>query len=159
MQSDSIIVNSRNNYRLKLTKKKVHLEHPFLPIHLSVISFAPFSKMDVWGVFTGDSQLGTCGLLRSVYYRDYEQFPYGTLESHNNGNGGATNAPKDPYSKVQGKSFSSLIINTSSFAPRLANRNPVLIDILRILISIIITVKYNCPGIIITIDRKGSVHY
>lgn len=69
--------------------------------------------MDVWGVFTGDSQLGTCGLIRSIYYRDYEQFPYGTLESYNGSGGrfggtGSSNLPKDPYSKVKGK-YKSLL--------------------------------------------------
>ncbi|XP_030376757.1 uncharacterized protein LOC115625743 [Scaptodrosophila lebanonensis] len=54
--------------------------------------------MDVWGVFVGDSALSYGGSVRSTYYRDYEQFPYGTLE-HNT----SPYAAKDSYSRVQEK--------------------------------------------------------
>ncbi|XP_062120690.1 uncharacterized protein LOC133834923 isoform X3 [Drosophila sulfurigaster albostrigata] len=55
--------------------------------------------MDVWGVFVGDSTLSYGGSVRSGYYRDYEQFPYGTLEHSNT----ASPYPaKDSYSRVQG---------------------------------------------------------
>jgi len=53
--------------------------------------------MDVWGVFAFDSTISYGGSIRSGYYRDYEQFPYGTLEKTNN------SYSKDPYSKVQEK--------------------------------------------------------
>lgn len=54
--------------------------------------------MDVWGVFVGDTSLTSGGVMRTTYYRDYEQFPYGTLEQNSMANS------KDPYSKVQEKS-------------------------------------------------------
>ncbi|XP_034472681.1 uncharacterized protein LOC117780318 isoform X3 [Drosophila innubila] len=55
--------------------------------------------MDVWGVFVGDSTLSYGGSMRSGYYRDYEQFPYGTLEHSSS----ASPYPaKDSYSRVQG---------------------------------------------------------
>lgn len=53
--------------------------------------------MDVWGVFVGDSTMSYGGSVRSTYYRDYEQFPYGTLEH------GSSPPSKDSYSKVQGR--------------------------------------------------------
>lgn len=61
--------------------------------------------MDVWGVFVGDSTVTSGGVMRTTFYRDYEQFPYGTLEQNSMAN------LKDPYSKVQGnqqKKISSL---------------------------------------------------
>ncbi|KRF78001.1 uncharacterized protein fok isoform X3 [Drosophila virilis] len=55
--------------------------------------------MDVWGVFVGDSTLSYGGSMRNGYYRDYEQFPYGTLEHASS----ASSYPaKDSYSRVQG---------------------------------------------------------
>lgn len=54
--------------------------------------------MDVWGgVFVGDSPMSYGSSIRGPHFRDYEQFPYGTLEH-------STSPPntKDPYSKVQG---------------------------------------------------------
>lgn len=56
--------------------------------------------MDVWGVFVGDSTLSYGGSMRSGYYRDYEQFPYGTLEHSNNT--ASSHPAKDSYSRVQG---------------------------------------------------------
>lgn len=50
--------------------------------------------MDVCGVFVGDASLAYG---RSSYYRDYEQFPYGTLENQSN------YLQKDSYSRVQEK--------------------------------------------------------
>lgn len=58
--------------------------------------------MDIWGVFIGDSTANSGGIMRTSYYRDYEQFPYGTLEDST-----ITNS-KDPYSKVQGNQFSTV---------------------------------------------------
>ncbi|XP_032595561.1 uncharacterized protein LOC6566529 isoform X3 [Drosophila grimshawi] len=55
--------------------------------------------MDVWGVFSGDSTLSYGGSMRSGYYRDYEQFPYGTLEHSSSASPYST---KDSYSRVQG---------------------------------------------------------
>ena len=52
--------------------------------------------MDIWGVFIGDSTVNSGGVMRTAYYRDYEQFPYGTLEDSTMPNS------KDSYSKVQG---------------------------------------------------------
>ncbi|XP_033148996.1 uncharacterized protein LOC108607967 [Drosophila busckii] len=54
--------------------------------------------MDVWGVFVGDSTLSYGGSMRSGYYRDYEQFPYGTLE---HSTAASTYPAKDSYSRVQ----------------------------------------------------------
>ncbi|XP_036320791.1 uncharacterized protein LOC118735245 [Rhagoletis pomonella] len=53
--------------------------------------------MDVWGVFVGDSTMSYGGSVRNSYFRDYEQFPYGTLE-HN-----SSSPPRDSYTKVQEK--------------------------------------------------------
>jgi len=53
--------------------------------------------MDVWGFCVSDSTMAYGGAMRSGYYRDYEQFPYGTLESTN-----SPHAVKDCYSRVQG---------------------------------------------------------
>uniref|UniRef100_W8BT27 Uncharacterized protein n=1 Tax=Ceratitis capitata TaxID=7213 RepID=W8BT27_CERCA len=53
--------------------------------------------MDVWGVFVGDSTMSYGGSVRHTYYRDYEQFPYGTLEHS------SSPPSKDCYSKVQEK--------------------------------------------------------
>ncbi|XP_018803468.1 PREDICTED: uncharacterized protein LOC108977933 [Bactrocera latifrons] len=53
--------------------------------------------MDVWGVFVGDSTMSYGGSVRGTYYRDYEQFPYGSLEH------GSSPPSKDSYSKVQEK--------------------------------------------------------
>jgi len=50
--------------------------------------------MDVCGMFSTDTVYNS---MRSSYFRDYEQFPYGTLESYKNP------IQKDPYSKVQEK--------------------------------------------------------
>ena len=53
--------------------------------------------MDVWDGFSGYSHMSFGGSLRQTTYRDFEQFPYGTLEH-------STSPPaKDPYSKVQEK--------------------------------------------------------
>lgn len=49
--------------------------------------------MDVCGMFSTDTVYNS---MRSSYFRDYEQFPYGTLESYK------SPIQKDPYSKVQG---------------------------------------------------------
>jgi len=52
--------------------------------------------MDVCGIFLGDSNI-SYGSMRSALYRDYEQFPYGTLEN-------SKSSPfKDSYSKVKEK--------------------------------------------------------
>ncbi|XP_037960048.1 uncharacterized protein LOC119689317 [Teleopsis dalmanni] len=53
--------------------------------------------MDVWGVFAGDSTMSYGGSIRNTYYRDFEQFPYGTLENC------STVHTKDSYSRVQEK--------------------------------------------------------
>ncbi|TDG46243.1 hypothetical protein AWZ03_007319 [Drosophila navojoa] len=56
--------------------------------------------MDVWGVFVGDSTLSYGGSMRNNYYRDYEQFPYGTLE---HASSASAYPAKDSYSRVQEK--------------------------------------------------------
>ncbi|XP_017081462.2 uncharacterized protein LOC108114833 isoform X2 [Drosophila eugracilis] len=52
--------------------------------------------MDVWGLCVSDTTMAYGGSMRSGYYRDYEQFPYGTLESTT-----SQHAVKDCYSRVQ----------------------------------------------------------
>lgn len=52
--------------------------------------------MDVCGLYIGDTAL-SYGTMRSPVYRDYEKFPYGTLEDTKNP------TMKDYYSKVQEK--------------------------------------------------------
>ncbi|XP_017019230.1 uncharacterized protein fok isoform X3 [Drosophila kikkawai] len=52
--------------------------------------------MDVWGFCVSDSTMSYGGSMRSGYYRDYEQFPYGTLETTT-----SPYAVKDCYSRVQ----------------------------------------------------------
>ncbi|XP_034670025.1 uncharacterized protein LOC117902618 isoform X3 [Drosophila subobscura] len=54
--------------------------------------------MDVWGFCVSDSTMSYGGSMRSGYYRDYEQFPYGTLESSSTA---SSYAVKDSYSRVQ----------------------------------------------------------
>ncbi|XP_017019228.1 uncharacterized protein fok isoform X1 [Drosophila kikkawai] len=54
--------------------------------------------MDVWGFCVSDSTMSYGGSMRSGYYRDYEQFPYGTLETTT-----SPYAVKDCYSRVQEK--------------------------------------------------------
>lgn len=53
--------------------------------------------MDVCGIFSTDAVYNS---MRSSYFRDYEQFPYGTLENYK------SPIQKDPYSKVQGNNIS-----------------------------------------------------
>lgn len=62
--------------------------------------------MDICGVFVGDGNLGY-GSMRSSYYRDYELFPYGTLENKSN------YISKDSYIKVQEKEQRAKVIKTS----------------------------------------------
>ncbi|KMY91128.1 uncharacterized protein LOC6614774 isoform X3 [Drosophila sechellia] len=52
--------------------------------------------MDVWGFCVSDTTMAYGGSMRSGYYRDYEEFPYGTLESTT-----SSHAVKDCYSRVQ----------------------------------------------------------
>ncbi|BFF93577.1 uncharacterized protein DMAD_11408 [Drosophila madeirensis] len=56
--------------------------------------------MDVWGFCVSDSTMSYGGSMRTGYYRDYEQFPYGTLESSSTA---SSYAVKDSYSRVQEK--------------------------------------------------------
>ncbi|KRF98244.1 uncharacterized protein Dwil_GK23806, isoform B [Drosophila willistoni] len=52
--------------------------------------------MDVWGFCVSDSTLSYGGSMRGGYYRDFEQFPYGTLEPST-----TPFVVKDSYSRVQ----------------------------------------------------------
>ncbi|EDW75460.1 uncharacterized protein Dwil_GK23806, isoform A [Drosophila willistoni] len=54
--------------------------------------------MDVWGFCVSDSTLSYGGSMRGGYYRDFEQFPYGTLEPST-----TPFVVKDSYSRVQEK--------------------------------------------------------
>ncbi|XP_017857226.1 PREDICTED: uncharacterized protein LOC108609947 isoform X3 [Drosophila arizonae] len=70
--------------------------------------------MDVWGVFVGDSTLSYGGSMRNNYYRDYEQFPYGTLE---HASSASAYPAKDSYSRVQGHKDGKLIKNKCKCEP------------------------------------------
>ncbi|XP_055858405.1 uncharacterized protein LOC129920912 [Episyrphus balteatus] len=62
--------------------------------------------MDVCGVYVGDGSLAF-GSMRNSYYRDYEQFPYGTLENQ------PSLILKDSYSKVKEKCQQTKVVKSS----------------------------------------------
>lgn len=99
-QSETTSHNAR-----KKRERKTHT-HITNTIHIPLIGTAvrknsnetPHSTdMDVWGFCVSDTTMAYGGSMRSGYYRDYEEFPYGTLESTT-----SSHAVKDCYSRVQG---------------------------------------------------------
>lgn len=92
--------NNKTELNLKYNKHSPHISSATYIIRLSKKSTTTnITNMDVWGVFVGDSTLSYGGSMRNNYYRDYEQFPYGTLE---HASSASAYPAKDSYSRVQG---------------------------------------------------------
>lgn len=93
--------------RPRTTRRKKR-EPPIATPHLPRRKKKNNPVMDVWGFCVSDSTMSYGGSMRSGYYRDYEQFPYGTLETTT-----SSYAVKDCYSRVQGNGAPRIAINDS----------------------------------------------